>query len=477
MDCQQALWYIIEKTFFCEFDFSDEFIDMIQTDKQYEGLYDILNLIIQTKFAFIPNHTPEIKTCNPYKLVQTVINMYSIPLYDVFAFDKNNKQYFTLLLQIDNELSKIFLESKDNSGPHTKSLLVLSYSLAKILHLSPEYIDNDTGRKCLLFFKLYISAVSNDIDETLKYLKIFMRFYPNTSTQFIRYITEKIRLTKEGKDIIEIADCVNILFSTTGTNPLMKKYADLHRLNCLSEQLEKLGKELIHKYPEYPIGCERYEEYTDFIDHKTKMAKSSFCFNLMDSNSEYVVYTKYLCDTKSKFVTLIQLADHMSASYINRKFEAVYTTFKQCENYIMQSLSLIKTHKLKINMIFTLIASSVHIEKSAPIKEFSDIMESISTNNIHKSVVCLYVQTYNMINGIKQTEKDLREFGFDIVNKSNIDETCLICYLDIDDPNSQTIKGVCCKKQLGHMSCITKWLRTNGKCPICRSTPEQRQRL
>jgi hypothetical protein len=46
MNDQQALWYMIEKINFKDFDFTDEFIQMIKTNSEYDGLYDILDLSI-----------------------------------------------------------------------------------------------------------------------------------------------------------------------------------------------------------------------------------------------------------------------------------------------------------------------------------------------------------------------------------------------------------------------------------------------
>ena len=94
MNVQQTLWYIIEKMYFNDYDFKDEFIEMIKTNSEYDGLYDILYLSICKKFNLQRNSHPtlvgvgteehcysvpqkEIKTSNPYPLIQLVINNYS----------------------------------------------------------------------------------------------------------------------------------------------------------------------------------------------------------------------------------------------------------------------------------------------------------------------------------------------------------------------------------------------------------------
>jgi hypothetical protein len=53
MNVQQALWYMIEKIHFNDYDFKDEFIEMIKTNSEYDGLYDILYLsICKNNLAF-----------------------------------------------------------------------------------------------------------------------------------------------------------------------------------------------------------------------------------------------------------------------------------------------------------------------------------------------------------------------------------------------------------------------------------------
>lgn len=68
----------------------------------------------------------------------------------------------------------------------------------------------------------------------------------------------------------------------------------------------------------------------------------------------------------------------------------------------------------------------------------------------------------------------IKNQGFDIDDRSKVNETCLICLEIIDDANIETVKCRCCKKELGHINCICKWIRVNQTCPNCRSNTEQR---
>ena len=58
MNVQQALWYMINKTHFNDYDFTDEFIEMIKMNSEYDGLYDILDLTICKKFNLHRNLHP-----------------------------------------------------------------------------------------------------------------------------------------------------------------------------------------------------------------------------------------------------------------------------------------------------------------------------------------------------------------------------------------------------------------------------------
>ena len=62
--------------------------------------------------------------------------------------------------------------------------------------------------------------------------------------------------------------------------------------------------------------------------------------------------------------------------------------------------------------------------------------------------------------------------GYNIVFKA--DEICMICLENINEENIETVKCFCCKKELGHIICIFKWIKSNETCPNCRSTIEQR---
>ena len=64
--------------------------------------------------------------------------------------------------------------------------------------------------------------------------------------------------------------------------------------------------------------------------------------------------------------------------------------------------------------------------------------------------------------------------GFDITARSEIGEICLICLENTDDNNTDTIKCRCCKRELGHISCILIWIKTKNTCPNCRASVEKR---
>jgi hypothetical protein len=126
MNVQQALWYMIEKIHFFSYDFTDEFIEMIKTKPEYDGLYDILDLNICKKFNLQRNLEKEIKTSNPYPLVQLIINSYNLHK-SMFQFEEDSNYAKQTLALIYEELDKIFEENKDNSEPHTNILTLFSF--------------------------------------------------------------------------------------------------------------------------------------------------------------------------------------------------------------------------------------------------------------------------------------------------------------------------------------------------------------
>ena len=86
----------------------------------------------------------------------------------------------------------------------------------------------------------------------------------------------------------------------------------------------------------------------------------------------------------------------------------------------------------------------------------------------------MYEKINSIINKIERRNNAITILGFDIVDRSKLDETCLICLEEIDDTNTETILCICCKKEIGHINCVCDWIKSKQTCPNCRSGILQR---
>lgn len=480
MDCQEVLWNIVEKIYFYDFSFTQEFITMIQSDIKYDGLYDILNLMMRKKFLLKNNTTHKIKTTNPYEMVQVIIDIHNTQL-NAFMFEESNNSSVTVLSQMYSQLDKIFEESKNPCDPHTNILLLFSYSIENTLNLPHKYTEREVTKKCLFFTNIFNGWRSNNTDLVRKYVDIFVKNYPEVNSKFPEYILKKCQFLTEKKSPMEIANCTNILFPTSSTVQIMSMYNDLYKFSVLCEQLRFTeffkGKQEDVKYLSQ---FRKYEDYTEMIGHETKMiemaSEISFSNDIKD-DSNYMNYLKHLFETNSKFFSANLFVDYMSILYNNKCYLEVYNSFKKHENYFLYFIKNTRNIHMKLNLLLTIITCGNRINKTIPNRELTEIVNSLDMSKYpnESQLKKVYEKLCITIEYFKKIEDRLKEIGFEIINESIQGETCFICYTDIEDKNTRTIKGICCKKQLGHISCICKWLLTNQTCILCRSTTEQRE--
>jgi hypothetical protein len=181
MNVQQALWYMIEKIHFNDYDFKDEFIEMIKTNSEYDGLYDILYLSICKKFNMLRNSWNEIKSSNPYPLVQLLINNYNSH-NTFFEFEEDYNYAKQTLALIYEELDKIFEGNKYNSEPHTNILILFSYVLTRKIEEVHKYPDNPIVQKCVSFLDMNKVIGTRNSDSAFAHNQLTTVIIPNTVT-------------------------------------------------------------------------------------------------------------------------------------------------------------------------------------------------------------------------------------------------------------------------------------------------------
>lgn len=470
MNVQQALWYIIDKTHFNNYDFTDEFIEMIKMNSEYDGLYDILDLTICRKFNLQRNLQKEIKTSNPYPLVQLLINHHNSH-ESIFQFEEDYNYAEQTLAIIYNELDKIFEVNKDNSDPHTNILMLFSYALTRRIEEVHKYPDHPIIQKCIAYTDMNKIFGTKNIDLIKKQTDMFEEKYPNVATQWIKYFITEIQMINDKQDIKCIAKCSNILFP----NKQMQMYSDLLYFKKLCENLQRMRLEKKYEYVDYPFDKPAYEDFTDMFNHDIQIVRLTFETDIKKDNSNYSSYLKNLLENNNKFINSI-FADYIVMVCNNRNHLEVYNIFKKYKKYIMHKIRITTNTMVKLNLIFIIIISCFNINQNASIKEFNEIIANIKPEDyIDTGIIKDRHEKINLIiDRIKKRDLIITFLGFDIVDKSKVDETCLICLEEIDDSNIETVKCICCKKELGHIMCVSTWIASNRTCPNCRASTKDR---
>ena len=470
MNVQQALWYIINKTHFNDYDFTDEFIEMIKTNPEYDGLYDIMDLTICKKFNLQRNLHKEIKTSNPYPLVQLLINYYN-SYESIFQFEEDYNYAKQILAIIYEELDKIFEENKDNSEPHTNILMLFSYALTLKIEEVHKYLDHPNIQKYIAYTNMNKIFGTKNIDLIKKQTDMFEEKYPNVATIYIKYFITQIQITNDKQDIKCIAKCIDILFP----NKQMQMYSDILYFKELCSGLQRMRLEKKYEYADYQIDKPPYEDFTDMFNHSIQTVRLTFETDIKKDNSNYISYLKKLLENNSKFIDSI-FSDYIVMLFNNRNYIEVYNIFRKYKKCIMNKIRITTNTMIKLNLIFVIIFSCFNINQNASIKEFNEIIANIRPEDYVDTGIIkdLHKKINSIINMIKRRDSAITILGYDIVDKSKVDETCLICLEEIDDSNIETVKCICCKKELGHITCVCKWTVTKQTCPNCRASVKDR---
>ena len=471
MDVQQALWYIIEKINFYDFDFTDEFIEMIKTKPEYSGLYDILDLGICATLNMIKNLQKVIVTYNSYPLVQQLITQLN-SRKSILQFEEINNSNKQKLAMLYEEIDKIFENNKDNMEPHTNILILMSYNYAVDSLELHKYPEHPIIQKCMAFNSIIKVVITNNINLIKEQTDIFEKKYPNVATRWIKSQITKIQMINDKQDIKCISKCTDILFP----NKHMQMYKDLLYFRNLCDNLQRMRLEKKYEYADYIIDKPPYDDFTDMYDNSIQRVRLTFESDIKNNSSNYVSYLKNMLENNSKFINQNTISDYVGVFNNNSNFTEVYNIFKKYKNYIVYIIKSSNNTIIKLTLIFVIIRSGFNTNKNISKKEFNEIIANIKPEDYVDAgiVKTRYEQINSIMNRIKTRDNSITSFGFNIVDRSKVDETCLICLEDIDDMNTETVLCVCCKKELGHINCMCDWIKNKQTCPNCRSDILQR---
>ena len=208
------------------------------------------------------------------------------------------------------------------------------------------------------------------------------------------------------------------------------------------------------------------------------IVRLTFETDIKKDNSNYISYLKNLLENNNKFINSI-FADYIVMVFNNHNYIEIYNIFKKYKKYIMNKIRITTNTMIKLNLILIIIVSCFDTNQNASIKEFNEIIANIKPEDyVDTGIIKDIHEKINLIiDKIKKRDLIITLLGFDIVDISKVDETCLICLEEIDDSNIETVKCICCKKELGHIKCVFTWIVSNQTCPNCRSSLKDRQSI
>jgi hypothetical protein len=455
MNVQEALWHIVEKTSFYDYHFNEKFISLIRSDPYYNGLYELINLRIQKKFNIQKDKHEEIKIDNQYKLVKLLVDYYQAS--ELLEDDSSRNELMLELLYHDLDISV------DSS--HTNTLLTTICSIENYMNKPFKHNDHPIVKRYSDFISLYDLNQTKNIELIRTKTELFMCKYPNTRNSWFKFVVESMQFPK---DLDKISSTVSILFPK-----YFQMYNDIVCFNETCACLQQLRLSKNYEYSNYEIKIPDYDEYKNYFEHCVKVIKLTFHASITRELEQYYEYLKFLLETKSKFAHKHTVSDCIILLYNMRNYSELYNMYKKYKNYIMRKLQSSYIMSVRLNLIHVILISCTLTNRNISIKEFVDI---IPTNlEKYSNIVELKViigQIFNIVDGIKKRDQIITSMGYNIVFKTG--EICMICLENINEENIETVKCLCCKKELGHIICIFKWIKSNETCPNCRSTIEQR---
>jgi hypothetical protein len=281
-----------------------------------------------------------------------------------------------------------------------------------------------------------------------------------------------IQMVNDRQDIKCIAKCYDILFP----NKQMQMYSDISCFQQLCINLQRMRLNKKYEYADYPIDILPYDDFTNMFDHSIRVVRLTFEVDIKRDNSNYINYLKNLLENNEKFMSASIFSDYIGMLYNNRNYTQVYDIFRKYKEYIIHKIQIAQNVIVKLNFILSIIVSCYNVNKNISMKCFNEIIENIKPEDYIDTGIIkkTYTQINIIIDRIKRRNSIIKKLGFDIVDRSKVGETCLICLDEIDDANTETVKCIFCKRELGHINCVCKWIGTNQTCPHCRSGIMQR---
>ena len=105
-----------------------------------------------------------------------------------------------------------------------------------------------------------------------------------------------------------------------------------------------------------------------------------------------------------------------------------------------------------------------------------DIVIDPAVIRLHPTLSAKYAALKDSISAIIEY---IKHKGFSLIEDYSLEDPlgcfdsdevliCSICLDEITNPKATLVLCPHCKEYVGHMLCVSKWLKTGNSCPLCR---------
>jgi len=454
MDISKQLMYIDNKLILMDFNFSYEFIESLKLTK---GLYELFEMKLLKRLSITYNESNQIENIDNefikfyYQILSIQFNLYDFNNYKKQILQLYN-QYDYYIIKADRITKHYLLQHKFNM--YNKIVKFLDNTLIPPLNIQQNPLCKDFKLLTILYDK-------QDRNEFTKLAHEIKLKYPKKYPKFV----DTLELMYNFQLNITLNNANNIILSIKSLygnmlHPLLKKIYTLHIFNIKSiMQTLKITK----KNDMYLFDYNYIPEY----ENTYEWCKHQYIINiLINKSNDYNIYIEELHKSKSQSI-IGGIFDFLALNNNTKKFSIVCDFYYDNKDFIIYYINKITNPQYKIRMSSIILQALYNENNLYSLAELNNIIDNLNIpNDIYQKYGTIIISIKNKI---KLLNDFIKNKGFILNYKNNINDICLICHEEINSNIITTIECKHCKKELGHMTCLLRWLCfNNNKCPNCR---------
>jgi hypothetical protein len=438
--------------------FTDDFISKI---KQFNGLYAVFELCFRNKINIISDKS-------------------DLPLVD--SFDNIVLElYYKYYSLCDNIFDQEYVEIQATNIYDT-SICLLNSENSKV---ETELINNLIYNVCTNYLQ-FINSNFYSLTKYLNQLSLFSdikKFYnkkeftvclqlmhtfesENGPVPYLSFVHSLINFEekKQYENVQKIIDSINAAYGLH-----IQENSEIQRMNEIHVYFQRtriIGQFiinpnlytgfpcvlLINDFPKY-FPCQKYFKHLEMLR-----------YNKISNYEDYLV--GLLKEKNFLFSKLFH--DYMTIINNKKNFQANVDFYKIYKKYIHYYLKKCQCPIFRYNLFIIVQQAYFNTDQLYENNQFLEFVKSFDISvDIHKRYGKDFEKLQKQIQNIEEL---IQKKQFSVCRENNLtDDVCMICQDNLSDIFTATMKCNGCKKELGHVSCLLKWIKLeNSRCPNCR---------